>query len=594
MTTVVNARDAYLQAYTPRVNTVTISDNVVIDSSQITGEGFTVVGRKSVALSSSSQIIKNYTATGDDISSITLTAVPSNLTSPAILDIMSGTVSGTHSFGSGYSVTIPTSNIVSDSVQFRVSITEDSITYYDYITVTRSRESSTTIRTHLTQEYIVIPADDAGNPLSYASATGYFKLWQSTYDISTSFTFTVHTNPDSLGVTINPTTGQYSVTSGMASVSSSTLTLRATDGTNTISRILTIVKVDGSYTGVRSRRSFSIPLNGITSFSDSLATTVASTDGGPMLGDVVTQWDTSGSYTKTKFWSGVSWLELNGYVDGNLLVKGTVVADAIAANAVTATKIAANAVTADKIVAGAVTADKLSVTDLSAVGATIGGAVIDSTGVESDDYSSTAGWRLDNDEGKIYARSIDIRNSDSSRVFDLNATGTSPILKVDGVLSVLANGSMTLDAINVINTVNVADGAITSSAADSNSSAVALRETDPETTVVSVSIGSGGKPVYIQASVYSSLEFVSGGGGGGTFYFRVYKDSTLIKQRAIALDNGESSTPSISWPIVIDSPGTGTYTYSIKCQVVTGGAGESGYLDIDPGECSLFVLAMKK
>ena len=60
---------------------------------------------------------------------------------------------------------------------------------------------------------------------------------------------------------------------------------------------------------------------------------------------------------------------------------GAVTAVKIASGAITADKIAAGAVTAEKLAAEAVTADKICVTDLSAIGATIGGWGINSTNI---------------------------------------------------------------------------------------------------------------------------------------------------------------------------------------------------------------------
>jgi hypothetical protein len=57
-----------------------------------------------------------------------------------------------------------------------------------------------------------------------------------------------------------------------------------------------------------------------------------------------------------------AWIEQADFIDGDLLVQGTV----------TSTAIATGAVTADKIAAGAVTADKITVTDLSAITANLG------------------------------------------------------------------------------------------------------------------------------------------------------------------------------------------------------------------------------
>lgn len=67
----------------------------------------------------------------------------------------------------------------------------------------------------------------------------------------------------------------------------------------------------------------------------------------------------------------------SGAVTATKISSGAVTADKIAASAVSAGKIASGAVTTDKLAAGAVTAEKISVTDLYAIGATIGGFTID-------------------------------------------------------------------------------------------------------------------------------------------------------------------------------------------------------------------------
>jgi hypothetical protein len=72
-------------------------------------------------------------------------------------------------------------------------------------------------------------------------------------------------------------------------------------------------------------------------------------------------------------------------IAGNAIVAGSITATQIKAGTITATQISANAITADKIQAGAVTASKINVTDLSAIGATIGGWVINTDHI----YKST-------------------------------------------------------------------------------------------------------------------------------------------------------------------------------------------------------------
>lgn len=73
----------------------------------------------------------------------------------------------------------------------------------------------------------------------------------------------------------------------------------------------------------------------------------------------------------------------------------------------------------------------------------IAGAVITSTYVQSADYvPNTAGWRLSNSDGTLYANSALLRNADASRVFNLNASGSQVVFKAAGV-EILATGAST-------------------------------------------------------------------------------------------------------------------------------------------------------
>lgn len=71
------------------------------------------------------------------------------------------------------------------------------------------------------------------------------------------------------------------------------------------------------------------------------------------------------------------------YLNGQYIKALSIAANAIAASAITTSKLAADAVTADKIAAKAVTATKISVSDLQALGATIGGFKITSYSINS-------------------------------------------------------------------------------------------------------------------------------------------------------------------------------------------------------------------
>lgn len=88
------------------------------------------------------------------------------------------------------------------------------------------------------------------------------------------------------------------------------------------------------------------------SWSDSVAfnAIMSSTGIGPINNDIVTLY--SGSFSETRFYSAGAWITLGSYMNGNLLVNGTV--------------------QGTKLVAGSVTADKIGVSQLSAVSAIIG------------------------------------------------------------------------------------------------------------------------------------------------------------------------------------------------------------------------------
>ena len=101
-----------------------------------------------------------------------------------------------------------------------------------------------------------------------------------------------------------------------------------------------------------------------SSWSDAEATSATSFDGGPIVGDRVTQYR-SPTWVDTRRWTGTAWVDVTEVIDGNLLVEGSIQSDALAAAVVLAGKIAANAITADKIIAGAISNAKIASAGLS-------------------------------------------------------------------------------------------------------------------------------------------------------------------------------------------------------------------------------------
>ena len=61
--------------------------------------------------------------------------------------------------------------------------------------------------------------------------------------------------------------------------------------------------------------------------------------GSPILGDVVTLYKTSASYSESRTWTGSAWIAMAAWINGNMLVSGTIVAENLAVNSITTEKI---------------------------------------------------------------------------------------------------------------------------------------------------------------------------------------------------------------------------------------------------------------
>lgn len=244
MATVVNARDVQIQSQLPRVATLSAASNLVVSQSQVTGLGLVVEGTKTVFLQSSTQVFQIAKSGTVTPASATLTAVLRNLTSAASLSVVSGTISPAPTLTANQ-VTINASAMTTDTATVRVTVVENGTTYTDDITLVKVREGTDALVGFLTNENCTITADYLGNPLSYAGATGTFKVFQGTTDITTLCTFALAPsgNPSTLTYSLGATTGVYSVTAGYPTATDLTsLTFRATFGSATMDKLLTIGK----------------------------------------------------------------------------------------------------------------------------------------------------------------------------------------------------------------------------------------------------------------------------------------------------------------------------------------------------------------
>jgi hypothetical protein len=404
MATIVNARDILLQATSPRVATVTASSNIVVSQDQVEGLGLIVQGLRSVSLSASSQVFVVPNSGSVYPTSIVIAVTLKSLTATPTVTVTSGTISPAPTIVDGV-ITIANGDMTTDDATIKVSVTQDGTTYSDEVSIIKARESATTtVKGFLTNEYHHLPCDNLGNVINYSGASGTFKVYQGSYDITNTCTFSIPVggNPDGLVYTLNSTTGAYSVTKGFDTGETTvTLTIRATFGATTLDKTLTLVKTLSGLAGARGSMTFYVALTGTTNtYSDTLATTTASINGGPVLNDTVTQYNNSQNFSQTKFWNGDEWVVVNAVVDGNLLVSGTV------------------------------GASKISVTSLSAISANIGN--ITSGDIYSVTLHGGAGyptgayaWPTGSVNGGFHlsAAGLLIGNANSGKYFQVEASG---------------------------------------------------------------------------------------------------------------------------------------------------------------------------
>ncbi len=193
-----------------------------------------------MSMSASSQVFQISKSNVTTPSSISLTAKRSNVTG-ANFTVTSGTATLTGI--SGDNATLTAGNLTTDTATIRVA--DSTNTYSDTVTIIKVREGVDSLSGILTNDSVTVPASSVGVVSSYSGATGSFIVYYGSANVTTSCTFAVQANPDSLTTSIvgsGASAGQYSVTSGMSSVTQSSVTYRATY-TNAFGTVFTVDKI---------------------------------------------------------------------------------------------------------------------------------------------------------------------------------------------------------------------------------------------------------------------------------------------------------------------------------------------------------------
>jgi hypothetical protein len=244
MATVLNTRDVMLQAALSRLANVQMASNLIIDQTQVSGLGLVILGTKSAYFGATTQVFQIDTGGAASPSSTTVTANLRNISATPVITVTNGTITPVPVLDVNNVVTINASDMTTDSVTLHLSVTENGVTFTDDLTIVKVRQGGSAVVGFLTNESHAVEADYLGNVTSYNGATGLFKMYSGSSDVSLacSYSLAANGNPSGLAVTISPT-GIYTASGGLGnSTASATIILQAVYGTTTITKSFTLTK----------------------------------------------------------------------------------------------------------------------------------------------------------------------------------------------------------------------------------------------------------------------------------------------------------------------------------------------------------------
>ncbi len=192
----------------------------------------------------------------------------------------------------------------------------------------------------LTNETTTVAADNSGVVPSggFDNAGGTFKVYSGTTDVTTSSAFSVASS-SGVTITINATTGVYSVSEMSANYG--TATLQAVYGSVTIQKIYTIAKSlagAGGSPGSSGSATFLVTRAANDSSAPTNAEVTTAIGRNPVAGDIVTvSYNNANNAVVYRYTT--EWVTQATYITGSLIVENTITASNIKANTITGTEI---------------------------------------------------------------------------------------------------------------------------------------------------------------------------------------------------------------------------------------------------------------
>lgn len=304
---------------------------------------------KTLSISSTAQVFTFNSVLQPDptIQTITFTANTQNISSDITWSSNPvGLVSGT-----GTSKQLTVANFGTNSSVY-VQATSEGIT--DSITIVKVQDGVGGLSGSLTNESHSVPADSTGVVIGgFTNAGGTFEVYRGSEVVTSSAAFSIVAPATKNGLTISINSlGVYSLSgTWLDSSTSETFKLRATIDGSVIDKVYSITKALAGTVGdigTRGPGGFSreAPAGSLTtaanwdSTNTSSAVYLALGDlNPPVEKDVVTLWNSTGSLTRVR--SGLTWVDFNFKIHGNLLVDGTVRAQHVNADILTSKSLTA-------------------------------------------------------------------------------------------------------------------------------------------------------------------------------------------------------------------------------------------------------------
>lgn len=277
---------------------------------------------------------------------------------------------------------------------------------------------------------------------------------------------------------------------------------------------------------------------------------------------------------------------------------------------------------------GTLVADSIQATAISASQLTAGNGVIGGSLKSSNYVAGSSGWTLRPDgvaefsgvivRGTVYATSgtvggwsigsnylrssnyqagvrgvnfgsdgsVEIRSTDGTRTFNLQATGSQPVLSVPG-LSILGNGSAsfsgalsgasgsfsgTLTASNIINTSHLVNGAVSAAVGAFSNAQGSFTVHDTEVAIETVTLSVAGGRVVVLAGLVlqASGRFTSS--RNPLVRVRLKRNGSELRRldvnATIYFESGTSAIARtyLTLPPLVDSPGAGVHVYTLSLE----------------------------